>query len=110
MVMEGVMEHQKLNEAAGLTTFGRRKVTPRVCIADSKQHIRTFLQAAHSNSVFGEIFSALDWLVDFSVKRFAALFEVKSFTRSWLTVGFMIVYVYLAGWVILFLAKVVIRA
>jgi len=69
-----------------------------------------WLQAADSNSVFGEIFSALDWLVDFSVKRFAALFEVKSFTRSWLTVGFMIVYVYLAGWVILFLAKVVIRA
>jgi len=69
-----------------------------------------WLQAADSHSVFGEIFSALDWLVDFSVKRFAALFEVKSFTRSWLTVGFMIVYVYLAGWMILFLAKVVIRA
>src|SRR3984893_18633176 len=33
------------------------------------------LQAADSHSVFGEIFSALDWLVDFSVKRFAALFE-----------------------------------
>lgn len=26
--------------------FGRRKVTPRVCIADSKQHIRTFLSEA----------------------------------------------------------------
>src|ERR1700680_1734670 len=46
MVMEGVMEHQKPNEAARLTTFGRRKVTPRVCVADSKQHIRTFLGEA----------------------------------------------------------------
>jgi hypothetical protein len=27
-------------------TFGRRKVAPRVCIADSKQHIRTFLSDA----------------------------------------------------------------
>jgi EAL domain-containing protein (putative c-di-GMP-specific phosphodiesterase class I) len=25
------------------TTFGRRKVTPRVCVADSKKHLRTFL-------------------------------------------------------------------
>src|SRR3981081_3894933 len=24
-------------------TFGRRKVTPRVCVADSKKHLRTFL-------------------------------------------------------------------
>jgi EAL domain-containing protein (putative c-di-GMP-specific phosphodiesterase class I) len=46
MVMEGVMEHQKPNEAARLTTFGRRKVTPRVCVADGKQHIRTFLGEA----------------------------------------------------------------
>jgi hypothetical protein len=28
-----------------------------------------WLQAADSNSVFGEIFSALDWLVDFSVSN-----------------------------------------
>jgi hypothetical protein len=69
-----------------------------------------WLQAADSNSVFGEIFSALDRLVDFSVNRFAAFFEVKSFTRSWLTVGFMMGYVYLAGLIILLLAKFVIRA
>jgi hypothetical protein len=69
-----------------------------------------WLQAADSNSVFGEIFSALDRLVDFSVNRFAAVFEVKSFTRSWLTVGFMMGYVYLAGLMILFLAKLVLRA
>ena len=69
-----------------------------------------WLQAADSNSVFGEVFSALDRLVDFSVNRFAAFFEVRSFTRSWLTVGFMMGYVYLAGLMILFLAKLVIRA
>jgi hypothetical protein len=69
-----------------------------------------WLQAADSNSLFGEIFSALDRLVDFSVNRFAAVFEVKSFTRSWLTVGFMMGYVYLAGLMILFLAKLVLRA
>jgi DNA-binding response OmpR family regulator len=46
MVMEGVMDHEGTKESAKLTTFGRRKVTPRVCIADSKQHIRTFLEEA----------------------------------------------------------------
>ena len=44
------------------------------------------------------------------MNRFAAFFEVKSFTRSWLTVGFMMGYVYLAGLIILLLAKFVIRA
>src|SRR6266567_4043631 len=68
-----------------------------------------WLQAADSNSVFGEVFSALDRLVDFSVNRFAAFAELRSFTRSWLTVGFMMGYVYLAGLMILFLAKLVIR-
>jgi EAL domain-containing protein (putative c-di-GMP-specific phosphodiesterase class I) len=33
-------------EASELVTFHRRKVTPRVCIADGKQHIRTFLAEA----------------------------------------------------------------
>ena len=69
-----------------------------------------WLQAADSNSVFGEIFNELDWLVTFSVSQCAALFNVKSFTRSWLTAGFMIGYIYLAGWMILFLAKVFIRS
>ncbi|PYK13042.1 MAG: hypothetical protein DME65_02815 [Verrucomicrobia bacterium] len=69
-----------------------------------------WLQAADSSSVFGELFTALDWLVDFTVRRCAAIFEVRSFTKSWLTTGFMIAYVYLAGLVILFFAKVVIRA
>src|SRR5580700_4211935 len=68
------------------------------------------LQAADSRSVFGEIFSALDFLVDFTVRLCAAIFEVKSFTKSWLTTGFMIAYVYIAGLLIVFLAKAVIRA
>jgi EAL domain-containing protein (putative c-di-GMP-specific phosphodiesterase class I) len=32
--------------AAAIATFGRRKVAPRVCIADSKAHIRNFLRDA----------------------------------------------------------------
>ena len=60
-----------------------------------------WLQAAGSNSAGGEIFSALDWLVDLSVREASAIFEVKSFTRSWLTLAFMIGYVYLAAFLIL---------
>ena len=68
------------------------------------------LQAADSKSVLGEIFAALDLVVDLTVRLCATVFEVKSFTRSWLTTGFMIAYVYIAGLLIVLLAKVVIRA
>src|SRR5215203_3486087 len=64
-----------------------------------------FLQAADSGSVFGRIFSALDYLVDVSVSLCAATFHVKSFTKSWLTTGFMIAYVYIAILLIVFVAK-----
>src|SRR5262245_42612784 len=67
-----------------------------------------FLQAADSRSILGEIFSALDLLVDYSARLCAAIFEVKSFTKSWLTSGFMIAYVYLAGLLLLLLAKLAI--
>jgi hypothetical protein len=67
-----------------------------------------FLQAADSTSVRGQIFSALDLLVDYTVSMCAAIFEVKSFTRSWLTAGFMIAYVYIAGLLIVLLAKAII--
>jgi EAL domain-containing protein (putative c-di-GMP-specific phosphodiesterase class I) len=41
------MENQKLPDESGvMATFGRRKVTPRACIADSKPHIRNFLREA----------------------------------------------------------------
>ncbi len=65
------------------------------------------LQAADSRSVFGEIFSALDLVVDFTVRLCASIFEVKSFTKSWLTTGFMIVYVYIAGLLIQYVVQTV---
>ncbi len=40
------MENQRPEEAIKLATFGRRKIRPRVCVADGKQHIRTFLGEA----------------------------------------------------------------
>jgi EAL domain-containing protein (putative c-di-GMP-specific phosphodiesterase class I)/CheY-like chemotaxis protein len=40
------MENQAAEEPDRSTTFGRRKVRPRVCVADGKQHIRTFLAEA----------------------------------------------------------------
>jgi hypothetical protein len=69
-----------------------------------------FLQAADSSSVFGRLFSALDYVVDLSVSLCAATFQVRSFTKSWLTTGFMIAYVYIAGLLIVFLAKAAIMA
>src|SRR6266516_316557 len=68
------------------------------------------LQAADNKSTFGQIFNGLDKLVDATVRLFSELFDVKSFTRSWLTAGLMIAYVYLACLLILFLARVTIRA
>jgi hypothetical protein len=68
------------------------------------------LQAADDTSVFGQIFSGLDKLVDATVRLCSAIFDVKSFTKSWLTSGFMIAYVYLACLLLLFLVRVAIRA
>jgi hypothetical protein len=68
-----------------------------------------FLQSADENSAFGQIFNGLDKLVDATVTFFSAIFTVKSFTKSWLTSGFMIAYVYLACLLILFLVRVTIR-
>jgi hypothetical protein len=68
-----------------------------------------FLQAADDNSVFGRIFDGLDRLVNASVTLFSELFAVKSFTRSGLTAGLMIGYVYLVCLLILFMARVAIR-
>jgi hypothetical protein len=68
------------------------------------------LQAADDNSLFGRIFNTLDQLVDASVRLSSELFAVKSFTRSGLTAGLMIGYVYLVCLLILFLLRIVIRA
>lgn len=67
-----------------------------------------FLQAANDNTTFGQVFHALDEFVDATVKLFSELFQVKSFTRSGLTAGLMIAYVYLACLVLLFLMRVAI--
>jgi hypothetical protein len=69
-----------------------------------------FLQAADENSAFGHIFSGLDKLVDATVQTFSAIFNVRSFTKSWLTSGFWIGYVYLACLLILFVVRIAIRA
>jgi hypothetical protein len=68
------------------------------------------LQAADERSVLGQIFDGLDKLVDATVNMFSAVFTVKSFTKSWLTFGFMIAYVYLACWLILSMARIAIGA
>ena len=68
------------------------------------------LQAADDKSALGQIFNGLDKLVEFTVGLFSAVFNVKSFTKSWLTSGFWIAYVYLACLLILSLVRVTIRA
>jgi len=67
-----------------------------------------FLQAADDKSARGQMFNGLDKLVESTVGLFSATFNVKSFTKSWLTTGFWIAYVYLAGLLILSLLRFVI--
>lgn len=69
-----------------------------------------WLQAADDQSMFGQIFYSLDKLVEATLQMISAIFTVKSFTRSWLTFGFMIAYVYLAGSLLLWLLRLLIRA
>jgi hypothetical protein len=59
--------------------------------------------------MFGRLFDGLDKLVDSTVQLFSTIFTIKSFTKAWLISGFMIAYVYLAGLLILFLLRLVIR-
>jgi len=68
------------------------------------------LQAAEDTSFFGRIFGALDKLVEGTVQSVSSVFTVKSFTRSWLTFGFMIAYVYLAVWAMFMLCGAMLRA
>jgi hypothetical protein len=67
-----------------------------------------FLQAADDKSAQGQMFNGLDKLVESTVGLLSAVFNVKSFTKSWLTTGFWIAYVYLACLLILSLLRVVI--
>jgi hypothetical protein len=68
-----------------------------------------FLQAADDHSVFGRLFDSLDALVSATIALFSELFTVKSFTRSGLTAGLMIGYVYLVCLFILFVLGLLIR-
>src|SRR5689334_9382497 len=68
-----------------------------------------FLQAGDDNSARGQMFNGLDKLVESTVGLLSAVFNVKSFTKSWLTTGFWIAYVYLACLLILSLLRVVIN-
>ena len=68
------------------------------------------LQAAEDKSALGQIFNGLDKLVESTVRLLSAVFNVKSFTKSWLTSSFWIAYVYLACLLILSLLRVTIRA
>jgi hypothetical protein len=70
----------------------------------------TFLQAADDKSFLGYIFNLLDALVDSSVRVVSAIFNVKTFTRSWLTSGLMIAYVYLACLLILSFVRLMLVA
>ena len=67
-----------------------------------------FLQAADEASLFGRLFSGLDRLVAATVELVATMFNIRSFTRSWLVSGFMIGYVYLACLLIIWLARLAI--
>jgi hypothetical protein len=67
------------------------------------------LQAADDKSALGQIYNGLDKLVDSTVSLLSAVFNVKSFTKSWLTSSFWIAYVYLACLLILSLLRVTIR-
>jgi hypothetical protein len=66
------------------------------------------LQAADDKSVRGQMFNGLDNLVESTVRLLSTAFNVKSFTKSWLTTGFWIAYVYLACLLILSLLRVAI--
>jgi len=40
------VNHVDAKEQARSAAFGRRKITPRACVADSKKHLRAFLSDA----------------------------------------------------------------
>jgi hypothetical protein len=69
-----------------------------------------WLQAADENSALGDTFSSLDKLVDSTVQLLSSIFDVRSFTKSWLTSGFWIAYVCLACLLILFVFRASMRA
>ena len=67
------------------------------------------LQNADDNSLAGQIFNDLDQLVNTTLTLFSGVFRVKSFTRSGLTVGLMIAYVYLVFLLTLVVLRIAVR-
>jgi hypothetical protein len=69
-----------------------------------------FLQAAEDTSALGEVYNGLDKLIQSTVSLLSSAFSLKSFTKSWLTTGLWIGYVYLACLLILSFVRVTMRA
>jgi len=68
-----------------------------------------YFQAADETTLQGKAFDGLDKLTDDSVQLISQLFTVKSFTRSVLSAGLMIGYVYLVCLLILAVLRFLIR-
>ncbi|MGA8079563.1 MAG: hypothetical protein WB868_19500 [Xanthobacteraceae bacterium] len=68
-----------------------------------------YFQAADDNTLKGKLFDGLDALTEASVQLISQVFTVKAFTRSVLSAGLMIGYVYLVCLLILAALRIVIR-
>jgi hypothetical protein len=68
-----------------------------------------YFQAADDNTLQGKLFDGLDKLTEDSVQLISQLFTVKSFTRSVLSAGLMIGYVYLICLLVLAVLRFLIR-
>jgi hypothetical protein len=68
-----------------------------------------YFQAADDSTIEGKVFDGLDKLTDDSVQLISQVFTVKSFTRSVLSAGFMVGYVYLVCLFILAVLRFVMR-
>jgi hypothetical protein len=67
------------------------------------------LEYQDNKTIGGVVYGWLDSLVTISLDALARVHEMRSFTRSFLTVGLMIAYGYLVLWLILELARRLIR-
>src|ERR1043166_7967421 len=68
------------------------------------------LQSADDKSMPGQIFNGLDTLVQHTVALISGTFNVKSFTKSWLTTSSWIAYVYIACLLFLFFLSLLMKA
>jgi hypothetical protein len=65
------------------------------------------LQSADVASLFGQIFSGLDKLVESTIALLADVFVVRAFTRAWLTFSLMICYVYLICLLVFYILRLI---